>query len=375
MGGEVAVAGEATRLLERFGRRCAAVVRVATLPPVIAVGLLRAYPERLWPTLLVVVVAAAWTCGCAWRLSRERARPPVTADAAVLLAVCLIALWSGAVDGTNTGWLRLLVTFACVTWQWHTPPLAGAVAALVTGGGMLVTIDVAGPDVHAGQIWVLAMAALSRAVWVLVTRAARRADRMAAVAEEVRRASAVAAAVRDEERELANALHDTAATTLLMVGTGQVRADATWLAAQAGRDLARLRSRGDASPAAADLVGLLRDDADSTHLTVDLDAPDHLVLPFDVASAIAGAAREALNNVRRHAGTDRATVRVRGDARELCVEIVDAGRGFSAEAGPARRGLRESVHGRMNRVGGTATITSSAGTGTTVRLEWRAERG
>lgn len=368
------MAGEATRLLERFGGRCAAVVRVATLPPIIAVGLIRAYPERLWPTLLVVVVAAAWTCGYAWRLS-QRGRAPVSADAAVLLAVCLIALQVDAVDAANTGWLRLLVTFACVTWQWHTPPLAGAVATLATGGGMLVTIGAAGLNVTAGQIWVLAMAALSRAVWVLVTRAAQRADRMYAEAEEARRASAVAAAVRDEERELANSLHDTAATTLLMVGTGQVRDGATWLATQARRDLARLRSGGGTSPAAADLVGLLRDDIDSAHLTVDLDAPDHLALPFDVASAIAGATREALNNVRRHAGTDRAAVRVHGDAQALRVEISDTGRGFSAEAGPARRGLRESVHGRMDRIGGTVTITSADGAGTTVRLEWRADRG
>ncbi|WP_376770814.1 sensor histidine kinase, partial [Lentzea indica] len=193
--------------------------------------------------------------------------------------------------------------------------------------------------------------------------------------EQARRASAVAAAVRDEERELANALHDTAATTLLMVGTGQVRADAAWLASQAERDLARLRSGGGPSPAQADLVDLVRADIDSTHLTVDLDAPHDLPLPFDVASAIAGAAREALNNVRRHAGTDRAAVRLRGDSQALLVDVVDTGRGFSAVAGSTRRGLRESVHGRMNRIGGTATITSAEGAGTTVRLEWRADRG
>ena len=366
-------AGEATRLLERFGPRCAAVVRVAILPPIVAIALLRTSPERLWPTLLVVAVAAAWTCAYAWRLSRGR-RAPVAADAAVLLAVCLIALWTDAVDTANTGWLRLMVTFACVTWQWHTTPLAGGIAALAAGGGMLVTIATAGLNVNAGQIWVLAMAALSRAVWVLVTRAAQRADGLAAEAERARRSAAVAAAVRDEERELANSLHDTAATTLLMVGTGQVRADATWLAAQARRDLARLRSGSGASPPEADLVGLLRDDIDSTHLTVDLDVPDHLALPFDVASAIAGAACEALNNVRRHAGTSRAAVRVHGDAQELRVEITDTGRGFSAEPGPARRGLRESVHGRMNRIGGTATIASADGAGTTVLLEWRADR-
>ena len=102
---------------------------------------------------------------------------------------------------------------------------------------MIVIFAAAELPVNAAQLWMLAMAAMSRAAWVLVTRAAERADRMAAEAERARRESAVAEAERAEERELANSLHDTAATTLLMVGTGQVppvragwprRPGATW---------------------------------------------------------------------------------------------------------------------------------------------------
>lgn len=368
------VSGEAARLLERFGGRCAAAVRVATVLPIAAIALLRTSPERLWPTVLLVVVAVAWTCAIGWWLSRGGWRPPMAVDVVVLLAVCLGVLWTDAADRSNTGWLRLLITFACVTWQWHSRLLPGMAAAVVAGGGMLVIVEAVGARVEAGQIWVLAMAAMSRAVWVLVTRAARRADRMAAEAERARRASAVEEAVRAEERELANALHDTAATTLLMVGTGRVGADADWLAPQAERDLARLRSGGGSVPVNGDLVELLRADIDPT-LTVELDAPDAVPLPFDVASAVAGAVRESLNNVRRHAGTDQVAVRLHWDGRALRVDVVDAGRGFAATAGPTRRGLRESVHGRMNRIGGTATITSAVGAGTTVRLEWRAGGG
>jgi signal transduction histidine kinase len=182
--------------------------------------------------------------------------------------------------------------------------------------------------------------------------------------------------VRAEERELANSLHDTAATTLLMVGTGQVPPGASWLAPQARRDLARLRSDGEGTPSRADLVDLLRADLAANHLTVELDAPPRLPLPFDVASAIAGAVQEALNNVRRHAGTDEATVRLHGDPTALRVEIADKGKGFIVDdaSGAARRGLRESVHGRMSRIGGTATITSAEGAGTVVRLAWRTDR-
>lgn len=376
------MAGEAMRLLGRFGGRYAVAVRVATLPPIGAIALLRASSEQLAATALTVAVAAVWTCGYGWWLSRAGGRRAgaagVTADVAVLLGVCLSVFWTDAVAETNTGWIRLLVTFACVTWQWHTAPLTGAAAALAAGGGMLAIFAAAGVQVAVAQAWVLAMVALSRAAWVLVARAARRADRMAVDAELARRESAVAAAVRAEERELANSLHDTAATTLLMVGTGQVPPSASWLAPQARRDLARLRADYGPAPEQADLVELLRADFDASHLAVEVDAPARLRLPFDVASAIAGAVREALNNVRRHAGTGRAEVRLHGGPEALRVDIVDEGKGFSATDGASgsatRRGLRESVFGRMRRVGGAATITSAEGSGTLVRLEWRADR-
>jgi signal transduction histidine kinase len=361
------------RLLGGFGRRYAVIVRLAILPPIAAIALLRTSAGGFAGTALMIAIAVVWTCGQGWWSYRGRT-VPIALDVAVLLGLCMSVFWTDAVATTNFGWLRLLVTFACVTWQWHTTPLTGAVAAVVASAGMIVVFVAAGLPVDAAQAWMLAMAAMSRAAWVLVTRAARRADHMAAEAERVRRASAVAAAERAEERELANSLHDTAATTLLMVGTGQVPPGASWLAPQARRDLALLRSDGADRPGRADLVDLLRADLDATHLTVDLEAPARLELPFDVAGAIAGAVGEALNNVRRHAGTDRAAVRLHGDPAALRVEISDEGRGFVADgaSGATRRGLRESVHGRMRRVGGTAAITSVEGAGTLVRLTWQA---
>ncbi|MEQ4715512.1 ATP-binding protein [Nonomuraea sp. B19D2] len=372
------MAGEAARLLVRFGRRYAAAVRLATLLPICGIALFRAAPGHFTATAYMVGVAAAWTCGYAWWLRAGRGSLPVALDVVVLLGLFASVFWTDAVEDRNTGWLRLLLTFACVTCQWHTSPLAGGAAALAAGGGAVGLLTAAGAvDVDAslirGTAWAIPAAALSRAAWALVQRAAERADRMAAEAVRVRSESLVAAAARAEERELANALHDTAATTLLMVGVGQVRSDADWLAPQARRDLDRLRSDSGPAPQYADLVDLLRADLDATHLTVEFDAPEQLRLPFDVARAIADAAREALTNVRRHASTTRATVRLRGDARTLRLDIADQGKGFSPTDVPAtRRGIRESVRGRMSRVGGTVTITSAEGEGTLVRLEWRA---
>ncbi|MEO3795044.1 ATP-binding protein [Nonomuraea sp. B10E15] len=373
------MAGEAARLLEHFGRRYAAAVRLATIAPIVAIALFRAPPENVAATAVAAAAAAAWTCGYAWWLRAGRGHAAVALDVVVLLGLYTSIFLTDAVEDRNTGWLRLLITFACVTCQWHAPPLVGGLAAVATAGGAVAFLTVAGAaqvdnTLVTGTVWALPAAGLSRAAWVLVHRAAERADRMAAEAERARAESQVAEAVRAEERELGNSLHDTAATTLLMVGIGQVRSDAEWLAPQASRDLDRLRSDNGRAPLHADLVELLSDDLDSVQLTVDLDTPAELRLPFEVARAIADAARESLTNVRRHAGTTRAAVRLSGDARSLRLDIADQGRGFSPSQVPAtRRGLRESVRGRMSRIGGTATITSAEGEGTLVRLEWRAD--
>jgi signal transduction histidine kinase len=375
------LAGEAAGLLVRFGRRYAAAVRLATLVPSCAIALFRAPDEQQAGTVVVAGLAALWTCGFAWWLRAGRGNVLVAVDVAVLLGLFGTIFLIDLVEARNTGWLRLLVTFACVTYQWYTSLVVGAVAAIVAGGGAVALLLAAGAweadaSLVTGTVWALPAAALSRAAWILVWRAAKRADLMAAEALRARGEAEVAAAVRAEEREQVNSLHDTAATTLLMVGLGQVRSDAGWLAPQARRDLDKLRAGGGRTPEEADLVGLLRADLAVTHLSVDFDGPERLRLPFGVARAITDAAGEALANVRRHAGTTRAAVRLSGDAGALRVEVADRGRGFSPDGVPeTRRGVRESIRGRMERVGGTATITSAAGEGTRVRLEWRAADG
>lgn len=367
-------AGESVRLLGRFGRRYAAAVRIAVLLPIGAIAVLQAPPEHAVTTAVVVGVIAAWTCGYAWWLTHaKRVLPPLVLDVVVVLGACFGIFWTDVVDDVSGAPLRLLVTFASVTYQWYASRLAGGLAALVTIGGLLASSVLAGADANAlrGQAWVLVAATLSRAAWMLVLRAATRADALAAEAERARRASHVEAAVRADQREFANGLHDTAATTLLMVGSGQVPAGAGWLAQQARRDLERLRSDGRRPPEHADLVALLREDLDAVHLAVEFDGPARLPLPFGVARAIADAAREALNNVRRHAGVDRAVVRLCGDSSGLRLDIADEGMGFPVDDVPGtRRGLRHSVRGRMSRVGGTATVISAVGAGTVVRLEW-----
>ncbi len=110
--------------------------------------------------------------------------------------------------------------------------------------------------------------------------------------------------------------------------------------------------------------------ANTSDLAVRLElAP--VTLPSPVTDQLAACVGEALRNVQRHAGTDQAEVIVTGGTGWAVVKITDHGRGFDpAATPPSRRGIRESITGRMLAVGGRAAIASSPGVGTTVTVRW-----
>jgi signal transduction histidine kinase len=87
-------------------------------------------------------------------------------------------------------------------------------------------------------------------------------------------------------------------------------------------------------------------------------------------AAVVGAAREALTNAAKFAA-EGGPISVYAEVGEERIEafVRDRGDGFDPEAAPAdRRGVRESIVGRMQRHGGAATISSVAGSGTEVAL-------
>ena len=85
--------------------------------------------------------------------------------------------------------------------------------------------------------------------------------------------------------------------------------------------------------------------------------------------ALVQACREAATNAAVHSGADKVDVYLEAGPAALTAFVRDRGRGFEPSAVPAdRRGLAESVHGRMQRAGGTAVVHSSPGDGTEVEL-------
>ena len=93
--------------------------------------------------------------------------------------------------------------------------------------------------------------------------------------------------------------------------------------------------------------------------------------PVDERSAALGAAtREALVNAAKHSGGDRGRPLHRGDARAGVGVRPRPRRGVrpGRRVPDDRRGLRDSVTGRLTRLGGTAEVRSAPGEGTEVEL-------
>jgi signal transduction histidine kinase/phage shock protein PspC (stress-responsive transcriptional regulator) len=90
----------------------------------------------------------------------------------------------------------------------------------------------------------------------------------------------------------------------------------------------------------------------------------------DAVQALVRAVREALVNAAKHSGADKIDVYAEVDDERVEVFVRDRGQGFDLDAvGEDRMGVRGSIIDRMERHGGTASVRSSPGNGTEVRLE------
>ena len=206
-------------------------------------------------------------------------------------------------------------------------------------------------------------ASIIRLMLLRVADAVDRARRQRHDAEVARR---VSDALRHYEHEQLALLHDTAASTLLVVGQGTA-VDAERLAAQARRDLALLHDGAwVAPPPRIDLVSALRECAAHLSTPVRFGGRQDLWLPGETAQPVIAAAREVMTNVDRHAHAGALDVTVTDHA----VLLTDDGVGFDPAEPRRGRGLDDSIVGRMHRAGGQARVESTPGAGTSTELIW-----
>lgn len=124
--------------------------------------------------------------------------------------------------------------------------------------------------------------------------------------------------------------------------------------------------RSGLSAAVRDLLAPLAEDGLETTCAI----ADHLDLPEEQEALLFRAAREALQNVRRHAGAGAVAVRVLQNDGTVLLEVEDDGCGFDPQ-GPGvtgHFGLR-LVADLALAAGGRLDVESREGAGTTLRVE------
>jgi signal transduction histidine kinase len=102
----------------------------------------------------------------------------------------------------------------------------------------------------------------------------------------------------------------------------------------------------------------------AVHVDLSHEGLDEACSPL-VETAAFRIVQEALTNVARHARTERARVSVRRTAERLSVSVADSGAGFDAGIAATATGLT-GMSERAQLLGGTLTVRSAPGEGTTI---------
>ncbi|WP_206185141.1 sensor histidine kinase, partial [Thermoactinospora rubra] len=371
--------GPAEQALQALGRRQAANARVAAVAVSGALELIAG--SHASPVLTFVAVVAA-VIGCIIyyaNLIGPRKSWLFVLDVVLTAAFCLSQAMtvSAGIMMSGAGWVQTSASIAVIVYQWHTTPAGGAVATLLITAAYLLGLSTLPYPIDAAvwlrAPWLIVEAVLSRCLWVLLKRGGRLADVERQRDELLRCQQAVAAARRAEEREYLAALHDTAATTLLLVSAGMADTRREWLSEQARRDVKVLIGQRRYRPGSVDLRELIHREAQRAPLTsVRISAPSDspVLVPPDPAAAICGSISEALANVERHAGVDSASIHLVRFGQGVLVEVIDEGRGFAPDEAVSGQGLTLSIIGRMESVGGRAYVDSRPGIGTRISLQW-----
>ncbi len=179
--------------------------------------------------------------------------------------------------------------------------------------------------------------------------------------------------VRTEARaEMAAHLHDSVLQTLALIQRAPESREMASLARTQERELrawlygraptlagARLRDAVDAMAGRIEREQQVKVEA---IVVGDADLDERM-------SALVAAVAEATLNAARHSGATEVSVYVEVEEEAVSAFVRDLGTGFDPDAVASdRRGIADSIVGRLERHGGSATITSRPGGGTEVAM-------
>jgi len=351
--------------------RALAILRVLVLLNMLGLNAYRWRTSFDRPGAAVLALAAitAWTGFAVWAYDDPRRRRPslLVADLAVTLAAILVTplVKVPSVHATLPGfWVMGAVLAWAVHWHWRGGLFA---AAVVTVADLSVRVEV--KQTTYSNIFLLVLGGL------VVGYCTGLLKEMASARDRAEREAAVAA----ERARLARAVHDGVLQVLSLVQRRglELGGEAAELGRLAGEQEHALRALVQGSSArppsvghGADLVAAL---SALQSRTVTVSAPaGQVVLPSDVVDELVAVVRACLDNVARHVGEEApAWVLVESLDGLAVISVRDEGPGIpdgrlDEACAEGRLGVSESICGRMDDLGGKATLMSIPGQGT----EW-----
>ena len=335
--------------------------------------------------------------------SRARSDSRGIALAAGLVSLLVLALLvAGALnDGwfSNWAWPQLIsVAGLVLIWRNATPdeqatlrrlaePLGAAAAPAKPGRRSAIRLAIGALLIIGGAAWLSTMRAslallrpLGGVVLVIAGIVLCLGPWWLRIARDLglERQARVRAEEREKERaDIAARIHDSVLQTLALI---QRRAEDPQKVVQ----LARLQERelrswlfegrapneADADATLAFGVRQIQRDVEARY-----EVPVEAVTVGDCEldenlNALLAAAREATVNAAKWSGASVISLFAEVEPDEVSIVVRDRGKGFDPESVPEdRKGLAESIHGRMARRGGTATVSTAPGEGTKVLLK------
>ena len=293
--------------------------------------------------------------------------------ALIVLGTVLLVRHLGVSLPDTVIWPALCVAFGLGIVVWRAQPAAGLdrrVAMRIAAGTILLALGIGAiaaanlslAAVRDGLLsggLVVGGLALIGGPWVAVLLRDRHQERQ-------RRIRA------DERAEVAAHLHDSVLQTLALVQRSDDPARMAALARRQERELRGWLYGGGSEPdpatvraAVEHLAGVVED---RHGVVMDVVAVGDAPLDPAMESLVA-AAGEAMTNAARWSGCPTVSVFLEATPARVEVFVRDRGSGFDPEAVAGdSHGIRDSIRGRLDRVGGRCEITSSKGHGTEVRL-------
>lgn len=321
------------------------------------------FDDFSWPaSLFYLLVGAGATFLYAVVIASQTALPPAAAALLTLPQIALICVGGGEGHGTLTslGWM---------TAAWIVGEAAVALALVPSSRDWAPSVDVAVFFVFMAAIVVFSrlwVRAVPRPVVPTLYRAVRE--------EELSR---IRGTVETQSSALIHDIVLNRLAAITLTPPGEIDAE---LRARIQSELAQLVGQewlhepAEAVPNSGQprsglfaVIDVARADGLDVEVSGNLDSLTRLDPATDRALSLA--VHQCLGNVLKHSGTNRCQLSVSTVDDSLMVMVVDDGAGFDPTATSADRlGIRQSITGRIEEVGGWASIWSTPGEGTSVVL-------